>query len=546
MMNEVPRLIETDEGHTILYKGKYLYSPDKPCSSAARRVESVVIPRKAIVFIPSPLLFYGVKELFNKLPPDSHLLCVETDQTLMALSIRNVHSSLYDNPRISYVRVDTPAAVRRVLKTIGIWNFRKAVLVRTSRGYSLDTKQYNALFSAVESEIRRFWRNKITTIHLAELWFRNIFRNLHHLCTGHHLESLSVNKPVVVVGAGESLETSLPLLSRMRNQVFILCVDTALPVLVASGIVPDAVCVVEAQFINIKDFIGCGDVTVPVLCDLTSHPAALTLLKGPKYFFVSLATEASLLKRLKEGPLNIYSVPPLGSVGVVACYLAMQLTAESIFITGFNFSYSLGKPHSRGTISHTEMLLNCDRLHPLNLYSHSINRPLQKTKDKNGKIVRSDSVLLSYVQELKDLIQPADRVYDMDSGGMKTGARPMDETLLTEKQNECFLQEIDDGKSRTTETSLDPQVVLSFLDEEKNNIERAIILGKRQLLKKQNRETDQTLIETLKTVDYVFSHFPDPNPLPPAEPAFIKRVLVSLYRYQRLIEKCRHLVLGCF
>ncbi len=538
MMNEVPRLIETDEGHTILYKGKYLYSPEKPCSSAERRVESVVLPRKAIVFIPSPLLFYGVKELLNKLPPDSHLLCVETDQTLMALSIRNVNPTLYDNPRISYVRVDSPPAISHVLNEIGMWNYRKAVLVRTSRGYSLDTKQYNALFTAVETEIRRFWRNKITTIHLAELWFRNIFRNLHHLCTGHHLASVNVNKPVVVVGAGESLETSLPLLSRMRKQVFILCVDTALPVLIASGIVPDAVCVVEAQFINIKDFIGCSDVTVPVFCDLTSHPAVLTLLKGPKYFFVSLATEASLLKRLKRGRLNIYSVPPLGSVGVVACYLSLQLTTEPIFITGLNFSYSLGKPHSRGTISHTEMLLNCDRFHPLNLYSHSINRPLQKTKDKNGKTVWSDSVLLSYVQELGDLIQTADRVYDMDSGGINTGARPMDETLVKGKQN--------DANNATTETSLDPQVVLSFLEEEKNNIDRAIILGKRHLSKKQNRETDQTLIETLKTIDYVFSHYPDPNPLPSTGPTFIKRVLVSLYRYKRLIDNCRHLVLGCF
>ena len=61
-----------------------------------------------------------------------------------------------------------------------------------------------------------------------DLWIKNTIKNLKDLKYAKPFEMLKTDKPVVVVGAGESIESVIINLQRLRNSLFILCVDTAL------------------------------------------------------------------------------------------------------------------------------------------------------------------------------------------------------------------------------------------------------------------------------------------------------------------------------
>ena len=87
-MADEPLLTPTPEGATVRYRGRLLYSPETPRSSAVRRALASDPLERTLYLVPSLGLGYGLDALLDRCPPSSHILCVEIDQTLMALGTR--------------------------------------------------------------------------------------------------------------------------------------------------------------------------------------------------------------------------------------------------------------------------------------------------------------------------------------------------------------------------------------------------------------------------------------------------------------------------
>ncbi|MEW5817784.1 MAG: 6-hydroxymethylpterin diphosphokinase MptE-like protein, partial [Spirochaetota bacterium] len=282
-----PELKETGRGYTLYYKGRYLYSVRDPKGRSEKVVGSIIIEKRTLLFIPSPLFFYGFDLLLTKLPQDCHILCIESDQNLMAASLDYSDKYYFAHKKISYIRTESPDQATAFVLNLGPWRFRRCQLIALSGGYSLYQKIYDQLHAAIEKEIRNYWQNKMTLIRMAELWIKNIFLNMPVLVRSRSFSRFHTEKAVFVAGAGESLEDALHFITALRDNLFVVAVDTALPILFASGIIPDLTCVVESQFINSKDFLDFKDSSIPVLADLTSYPNVLRLFKGDIYFFLS-------------------------------------------------------------------------------------------------------------------------------------------------------------------------------------------------------------------------------------------------------------------
>lgn len=75
---------------------------------------------------------------------------------------------------------------------------------------------------------------------------KNSVANMDNILASHSprtvfLSNLYRNQPAIIVAAGPSLNKQLSLLKEMKGKALILCVDTALAVLLKHGIIPDAV-----------------------------------------------------------------------------------------------------------------------------------------------------------------------------------------------------------------------------------------------------------------------------------------------------------------
>ncbi len=393
-MTPDPELFTATSGlMSVRYCGKELYSPGDPLRGILKKIRTLSIPEQTLLFIPSPLLFYGFDTLLQIVPESSHILCVEYDEKLMALSLSRAPEAYIHSTRITYIRTDAINGVIHTVRASGIWRYRRSCLVTLSNGYSLYPSFYRDCERGVQAAINRYWQNKRTLMEMGPGWIRNIFRNLSFCTESYSAADLTFEKPVVVTGAGESLEHSLPLLKRLREKICIVAADTSFPVLTQHDIQPDYIIAVESQVSNMKDFIGNVYSTIPVIFDLTCFPAIHRVFTGRKYFMLSDFTRCRLIGKLKEYLPSLLLIPPLGSVGVIALYLSSLFSKGPVFFKGLDFSYILGKPHARGTPSHVLTLSQSIRTLPLGYYDRMFSRPLIRCRDKNGNPVYSDLIL---------------------------------------------------------------------------------------------------------------------------------------------------------
>ncbi|HUV07723.1 MAG TPA: 6-hydroxymethylpterin diphosphokinase MptE-like protein, partial [Spirochaetia bacterium] len=318
MDSDEPLLIDTGRGFTVKYKNRYLYSSVDPVRSIEERIRSLEFGDETLVFVPSLGLGYGLRDLLARLPGSCHILCVEVDQRLMALALKRNPVPLPLSPRLTVVRSESDEQIVSVLHSLGVDRFRRVLTVRLSGGYYLNRGTYDSFARCLEEEVHTFWKNKMTLFHMGELWIRNILQNLDQIRRSSDITSLGTALPVLVTGAGPSLEENLGLIRKIRERVVVLTVDTALSVLEGGGIKPDIILALEAQIANLQDFIGHTSSGVPLLCDISCSPSVVRLFAESSFFFSSSFYPLELFSRMKAAGLLPEPIPPLGSVGVAA------------------------------------------------------------------------------------------------------------------------------------------------------------------------------------------------------------------------------------
>ncbi|TVR04253.1 MAG: DUF115 domain-containing protein [Spirochaetaceae bacterium] len=424
MNDESPSVVHTTDGLTIVFRGRNLYHPATPRRSACARTQSVKVPNYTLVIVASPLIGHGLLPLLERCDGTCRFVLLELEPKLAEITRRILPREIFDDPRVTIVTPDTPDQLEHQFSRELFSHCRRAMLVRPSGGYALHARHYDRVLEWSQDEIRRAWQNRLTTMHMGRLWFRNLFDNLPLLPASQPLHTVALNRPVVVVGAGPSLERLLPSLSEQRTSLFLLAVDTAVPVLGSANIRPDAVVAVEAQHANLSDFIGADLSQTHLITDLFSLPSvARQTVSNRRSFFTSLAVESRLLDRLRIAGILPPELPPLGSVGVVAVALAAQLTASPIALAGLDFAYPDGKSHARGAPWMIRELVRTYRLRRGEIYGACLARPRISVPGKTGAPCKSDIVLLSYAEQVRALCAQRPGVFDVSPEGLPTGAQ---------------------------------------------------------------------------------------------------------------------------
>ena len=535
MDKEDPLLLQTEKGLTARIGNLFLYPPEDPQGYARRRALSVDIPPRTLVFVPSVGLGHGLPELLNRLPETSSILCVEIDQRIMALAAA---AGLPKDPRLTIVRTESEAAAAEVLARMGTGNFRRVVNLPLSAGYRIDREIYSKIQAALASEIRAFWQNRMTLIGMGSLFMKNLFDNLPMLAGAGDFGSLSTERPVVVCGAGPSLDLCIPLLRKLRDRYLLVSVDTALPALAARALIPDLIVTLEAQHANLADFIPFRDPAIPVAADLITCPEVLRISPDSLYFFSSSFAPIPLFDRLKREGLLPFSIPALGSVGVAAVFVSARLTAGDVFLAGLDFSFPGGQTHARGTPSHLSMLSSSRRFRSVgqDAYESLLGRPRARGIDKRGAPVVTDLVLRSYRDQLETIVRAnAGRMADIGETGLPLGVGPIGFSEAEERLSSCAEGGV---KLRLRRERRFHGEIGSFLRGEKQALSSAEAIIGRALSSPEPAGIVREGMENLRGVDYSYVHFPDfPSGDFPSDKSFLARALVSLRYYAERINR---------
>jgi len=516
------------QGQPFVHKGKTLLSGIDPVRRAEKAADAVSIKDRTLFLCPSPIFGYGLIRLLERIKTESSscaVLCVEVEPELYDLAVNNIDSSITSDKmfRLTDICDKTQLAVF-VKETWGARAFSRVEMIKFTGGYQIFSQVYDSLCDTLRREIAIDWSNALTLTKLGRLYIRNAVRNLKLVSQFPSISQLSFGEaPVLVLGAGPSLDETLDALNSVKDRYFkIVCVDTCLGALKDRGIVPDLVIILESQHWNLKDFIGCKGWKVPVAIDISSLPASAYLLAENGYLFFTPWTTLNIFERLNKAGLLPASVPPLGSVGLTAVELARRLTSGKIICAGLDFSFTADKFHARSTPGHKTHLNLQTRFRRI-FNKTAYDSASLAAVSKSGFSVHSNPALKNYRALFEQEFSGDSRVFDIEGTGLPLGVKTlaMEEAMDILKMNtEDFTRGHGVCGERREEFKLpsfptpassaslrlreNSSGIISFIEDEKKLLEelRGILSGEVQASK-------ERLSELIAECDYLWAHFPD-------------------------------------
>lgn len=556
MIDCEPRLLEARRGFSLSYLGKTLLSLFDPIAQADRVVHSVARRGKTLYFCPSPLFGYGLETLLAETSDDSAVLCVESDEKLMAASLSKFDPALLDAPRCAFVQSDDPTAVCAFVRSRwGARAFRRVEVVRLSGGWMLAERDYEAMFEALRADIAVHWANAMTLVRLGRRYALNAARNLALLPRATALDKVNYDgRPLLVFGAGPSMDALADRLelseyrSATGRPFRILCVDTSLTALLARGIQPDIVVALEAQHWNLRDFVGASRAARPLALDLSAHPDTAEAAGGRIILFATRWTRLRFLDRLEEAGLLPPELPPLGSVGLTAVAVALKLTGGTVVFAGLDFSYTPDAYHARSTPSRDERLRRCNRLSSLIDPAPAFRTHVSPVQAKGGGTVRSDPALRGYRDLFRREFASTGRLLDAGTSGLDLDVPLIDvEAALAQlaAEGNAARQEkpgpvLDPITDRPADDRAERAArILAFVDAELDRLRRL-----RNALSGAESAAGAEIDLLVDECDYLWAHFPecaaaDGKRPPLTNLSFLKRVRAEIEPFAKAFTLAR-------
>lgn len=427
-----------------------------------------------------------------------------------------------------------------------------------------------------------FWKNRLTLVRLGRLYCKNILKNLPLAAAAFPFDFLehSVEKPILVCGAGESLEELTSIVCEksangknaaraINDTFFVLAVDAALPALTTAGIGIDAAAATESQLAIEKAYIG---LDAPIksaankrpffFFDLSSRSSlARRIIKKSNFnqdqkkaaasFYFSEFDKNAFIGRLQNEGLLPQIFPPLGSVGLTAVHLALRLRKNDsvpVCVMGLDFSFSAGKTHARGTAQSKALLAQSNRLRPAQNIAAAFGPGSQKIIGKNGAALWTSKNLLGYAALFRDYFKGAKNLYDIGQSGIDLGLekkRLSDFFTKRAASNDLWpsshaAASNDFWPSKAADFSAAERVqkVRQFLRKELEDLRAlADLLSNGEAAKSRDKSIalDKQILAALDGREYLYLHFPDGTEAK-ADKAFLTRVRAQIDFFAKDIE----------
>ncbi len=524
---------------TRLYDGSRALTAPNPEESARRRLQGVAKAPSALYLLFSPVFPFGIETFLAELPKDTRVALVEAESEAL-YNDNTAWAELEEDNRLTLLaglpEEEARQAIEGLIETSRVRSVRPVWMTGAARR---NRQYYEQLLTAAEEKLALAWQNRATVISFGRLWIRNLFINLRELAFSiDHLDSLT-KKPIFLAGAGPSLEELGPFVLENRPRISLIAVDTALPFLLHIGAVPDAVVSVDAQHLNVKDLLPPPPAGVKLLYDATAAPAFVRKFRRTERFaFFSDFAETALWKLLREAQIPVPRIEAGGSVGTTALLLADRYRRRAgrptlpILLAGLDFAFPPGQPHTRMTYTHLLTLTQMTRLQPLPFLPAHLRRKRLDTAAKGGGRVATDYVLAGYGAQLRSAASRFPAVYDLSHKGVDLALPVINQKeaaqVLTEYAAENSSQE-ENEPVPARQGPIDPFLIRRFVTQEEAAL-RDLAAAIRE-----RHESDEELLNRLRSRDYVSYYFPDPEPR--LEGSYLRRTIASISYLLRSINK---------
>lgn len=378
---------------TARHEGKLLHSARDPRNEAARLVAAALPGGADTAVILGAGLGYAIEAAFELPGIERVILCEALPQRIVAsLDARDL-SSILSREGLSYVAGGDPGAILAALEDTGA---RIAGLVGQRALETGAEPWYAAVRAAFERFAAKESINENTVKRFGRLWVRNIARNSVAAAAFHGIQGLAsrfAGFPALVLAAGPSLDEVLSHIQDLRQRCLIVAVDTSLRSLLARGVEPDFVLVVDPQYWNWRHVADLEWRTSYLVTEPAVWPPALRCrFKGA---FVA-ASVFPLGRALFPGDRGALGAG--GSVATSAWDFARHIGAGTIYMAGLDLGYPVGHTHARASLFEQRAIAAGSRLHPSSTTQAAavFTIPTQAAKANDGGSILTDARMTLY------------------------------------------------------------------------------------------------------------------------------------------------------
>ncbi|MCL6598704.1 MAG: DUF115 domain-containing protein [Alicyclobacillus macrosporangiidus] len=418
------RVQRTGEGicvYQYLRDGRWcsLTSRYNPIREAEQQVSAVALEDVKFVFMIGEAGFYHVEAALSRVKPDTRLVFLSNrpDYLRVTLSSRDLTSVLSDERLVFVVSDD----VKVIQQGIHFLVSRDLYDVPTFAHWAHPVEQrlQDEFVTEILSFLHYVFNAELVNLHTIRFfehwWARNFVCNIPALLQATYVQELEgtwKDRPVVIVGAGPSLNKNIDLLHRFHDRALIFCVDTAFRALERHGIQPHLVVTLDGSPMNAELMRGCNYSRFPLFIDAYSHFEIVQSHKGPKVVSYGVDAHEYWWSMISSEGRHTNRLPVGGSVATAAFSIARLVGADPVICVGLDLSYPEGQCYAAGTL-HDQRKVDDVR----------VNRELYEVEDIHGNKVYTTYDYLFYLRWFEREVKAQDRTYvnATEGGALKRG-----------------------------------------------------------------------------------------------------------------------------
>lgn len=380
------KLKDTPSGKkTLLYvSGREIriHSAHDPEKDAKRSVDSFEKGRANLIVVCGIGLGYHIKLLKNKYP-ECTLLAIDRDSETLKLTRKHCPHNL-DGVRTAISHNDLPL----VFEELDISSVKGVSTYYHRPSYLIAKEFYDGMLKNIKEYISSKVSDLLTRFEFEEKWFENMLKNAHHIYTSTPVSELFgrfSGYPGIIVSAGPSLRKNVKKLSALRDRALIVCVDTALKVLLRNNIEPHIVMTLDSQKYSIKHFLGVKNHKAALIADVVSFPGIIKTYSGKKIISTTSKFYTDSCGEFKRettplwdwmesftGPVG--DIQSGGSVATSAFDLLLNLGCSPIVLIGQDLAYTGREIHCSGTYHNDDWIPGISRFRNLESINQDVIR----------------------------------------------------------------------------------------------------------------------------------------------------------------------------
>jgi hypothetical protein len=397
-------------------------------------------------------LGYHLAPLSRYLSRYTRIVLIDILEGIEAAIARNpLTSFLLESERISFIIGKSPYEVAdQISEVINLDDIKGISVLEHPASVRIFEDYYRSVKRSVEKLINKMAGNKATKIAFGSLYLRNIIKNIGFIDQSRPVMQLFgalAQYPAIIIAPGPSLETDIRCLKKHQARLFIVSVDSAVPVLTGHGIRPDLIISIDPQPYVLEHFIDCDIKNALGIVSISSHLSVLERLRG------HLSLNSHPLSQLTSQAYGntVGSVDSgTGSVAGDAVNLCLKCGFRSIGLAGLDFSFADYTIYARGTAYQKRYsAFFQDRFTTVESNNYRYIMKASGGVKSGGKFTRKS--FLQYKESLEDFIQStgARNIWALNKGGI-----PL---------NGVAHMEIEEFIARECKSEIDKRAIISSL-----------------------------------------------------------------------------------